>query len=72
MRKQHCSALMASLHGTAEGLHSTSIMDKQMMRQIDDVCLAQVRFDFDCEDFCGYSTSKESSSLTSFANFHIF
>jgi putative transcriptional regulator len=34
---------MASIHETAEGLHSTGVMDKQTMRKFDDACLTPVR-----------------------------
>jgi putative transcriptional regulator len=34
---------MASIHETAEGLHSTGLMDKKTMREFDDICLTPVR-----------------------------
>ncbi len=42
-KKQYRSAIMASIHETAEGLHSTGVMDKQTMRKFDDACLTPVR-----------------------------
>jgi len=43
MRKQYKSPLMASIHETAEGLHSAGVMDKRTMREFDDLCLTPVR-----------------------------
>jgi putative transcriptional regulator len=43
MRKQYRSPLMASIHETAEGLHSAGVMDKCTMREFDDLCLTPVR-----------------------------
>ncbi|SRR5216684_872959 len=43
MRKQYTSSLMASVHETAEGLHSAGIMDKRTMREFDALCLTPVR-----------------------------
>ena len=43
MRKQYRSALMASIHETAEGLHAASVMDKRTMREFDELCLTPVR-----------------------------
>lgn len=43
MTKQYRSSLMASIHETAEGLHSAGIMDKKTMREFDDLCLTPVR-----------------------------
>jgi len=34
---------MASVHETAEGLHSAGIMDKRTMREFDALCLTPVR-----------------------------
>jgi DNA-binding transcriptional regulator YiaG len=31
---------MASVHETAEGLHAAGILDKQIMREFDELCLA--------------------------------
>jgi hypothetical protein len=33
MKKQYPSYLMASIHETAEGLHTTGVMDKRTMRE---------------------------------------
>ena len=41
MRKQYRSALMASIHETAEGLHAARLMDKRTMREFDELCLTQ-------------------------------
>jgi putative transcriptional regulator len=41
--KKYRSALLASLHETAKGLHSAGIMDKQTMRRFDIMCLTSVR-----------------------------
>lgn len=43
MKKQYCSALMASIHETAEGLHAAGVMDKRTMREFDELCLSPVR-----------------------------
>jgi putative transcriptional regulator len=43
MKIQYRSALMASIHETAEGLHSTGVMDRQTMREFDELCLTPVR-----------------------------
>jgi putative transcriptional regulator len=43
MKKQYRSAIMASIHETAEGLHNAGVMDKQTMRKFDDACLTPVR-----------------------------
>jgi putative transcriptional regulator len=43
MRKEYKSPLMASIHETAEGLHSAGVMDKRTMREFDDLCLTPVR-----------------------------
>ena len=43
MRKQYRSLLMASVHETAEGLHSAGIVDKRTMREFDDLCLTPVQ-----------------------------
>jgi len=34
---------MASIHETAEGLHSAGVMDKRTMRGFDELCLTPVR-----------------------------
>lgn len=43
MKRPHRSALMASIHETAEGLHSAEVMDKRTMREFDELCLTPVR-----------------------------
>ena len=43
MKKQYRSPLMASIHETAEGLHSAGVMEKRTMREFDDLCLTPVR-----------------------------
>ena len=43
MAKQYSSRLVASIHETAEGLHSAGVMDKRTMREFDDLCLTPVR-----------------------------
>jgi len=42
MRKQYRSSLMASIHETAQGLHSAGVMSKRTMREFDDLCLTPV------------------------------
>jgi putative transcriptional regulator len=42
MTKQYRSAVMASIHETAEGVHSAGVMDKQTMRRFDEACLTPV------------------------------
>ena len=41
MRKQYCSPLIASIHETAEGLHAAGAMDKQTMREFDELRLRE-------------------------------
>src|ERR1700694_2598277 len=43
MKKQYRSALMASIHEPAEGLHAAGVMDKRTMREFDELCLTPVR-----------------------------
>jgi putative transcriptional regulator len=43
MKKQYRSPLMASIHETAEDLHSAGIMDKRTMREFDELCLTPVQ-----------------------------
>lgn len=43
MTKQYRSRAMASVHETADGLHSAGLLDKQTMRQFDNACLTPVR-----------------------------
>ena len=38
--KQYRSNLMASVHETAEGLHSAGVMDDKTLREFDELCLA--------------------------------
>lgn len=41
--KQYRSKLMASIHETADGLHSAGLMDKKTMREFDTMCLTPIR-----------------------------
>src|SRR5882672_4129403 len=41
--KQHRSALLASVHETAKGLHDAGVMETQTMRKFDVMCLTPVR-----------------------------
>ena len=41
--KQYRSSLMASIHETAEGLHAAGVMDKQTLREFDELCLTPVQ-----------------------------
>lgn len=41
--KKYRSALLASVHETAKGLHGAGVMDKQTMRRFDVMCLTSVR-----------------------------
>src|ERR1022692_1351955 len=43
MKKQYRSALMASIHETAAGLHAAGVMDKRTLREFDDLCLTPVQ-----------------------------
>jgi putative transcriptional regulator len=43
MSKKYSSSVMASVHETAEGLHSAGIIDKKTMREFDGLCLTPVR-----------------------------
>ena len=43
MKKQYRSPLMASIHETAEGLHTAGVMYKRTMREFDELCLTPVR-----------------------------
>ena len=40
--KQYRSGLMASIHETAEGLHSAGVMNKRTMREFDELCLTPI------------------------------
>jgi putative transcriptional regulator len=40
--KQYRSTVMASIHETAEGLHSAGLMDKRTMREFDALCLTPI------------------------------
>ena len=41
--RKYRSALLASVHETAKGLHDAGVMDKQTMRKFDVMCLTSVR-----------------------------
>lgn len=41
--KQYRSRVMAAIHETAAGLHSTGVMDRRSMRYFDAACLAPVQ-----------------------------
>jgi putative transcriptional regulator len=41
--KQYRSSLTASIHETAEGLHSAGVMDKRTLREFDELCLTPVQ-----------------------------
>lgn len=43
MRKQYRNGLMASIHETAEGLHTAGVMSKPTMREFDEMCPTAVR-----------------------------
>ena len=43
MKKQYRSPILASIHETAEGLHSADVMDKRTMREFNELCLTPVR-----------------------------
>jgi putative transcriptional regulator len=43
MAKQYRSAVMASIHETAEGLHKAGVMSKRTLREFDELCLTPVR-----------------------------
>lgn len=43
MAKQYRSKVMASIHETAEDLHSAGIMDKRTLREFDALCLTPVQ-----------------------------
>ena len=43
MRKQYRSPLMAAIHETVEDLHAAGVMDKQTLREFDELCLTPVR-----------------------------
>lgn len=40
--KQYRSSLLASIHETAEDLHTAGVMDKQTLREFDELCLTPV------------------------------
>ena len=42
-RKQYRGRVMASVHETAEGLTAVGVMNKQTMREFDELCLTPVR-----------------------------
>jgi putative transcriptional regulator len=41
--KHDRSSLLASIHETAEGLHSAGVMDKRTLREFDELCLTPVQ-----------------------------
>ncbi len=41
--KQYRSSLMASIHETAEGLHSAGVMNKKTLREFDELCLTPIQ-----------------------------
>ncbi len=41
--KQYRSGLIASIHETAEGLHSAGVMTRKTLREFDELCLAPAR-----------------------------
>lgn len=41
--KQYRSNLMASIHETAEGLHSAGVMNKRTLREFDALCLTPIQ-----------------------------
>ena len=43
MAKEYKSDVMASIHETAEGLHSAGLMDKQTLREFDELCLTPIK-----------------------------
>jgi len=43
MTRQYKSRVMASIHETAEDLHTAGLLDKQTMREFDEACLTPVR-----------------------------
>ncbi len=43
MKKQYRSRVMASVHKTADGLAAAGAMNKQTMREFDELCLTPVR-----------------------------
>lgn len=43
MAKQYRSKVMASIHETAEDLHSAGVMDKRTLREFDALCLTPVQ-----------------------------
>jgi putative transcriptional regulator len=49
MAKTYRSEVMAAVHETAEGLHESGLIDKQTMREFDEMCLTPVR-QFTAED----------------------
>jgi putative transcriptional regulator len=43
VKKRYRSALLASIHETAEGLRAAGVMDKRTMREFDELYLTPVR-----------------------------
>jgi putative transcriptional regulator len=43
MTKNYRNSMMASIHETAEDLHETGLMEKQTMREFDQLCLTPVK-----------------------------
>lgn len=41
--RQYRSKVMASVHETAEGLHTAGLMDKRTLREFDELCLTPVQ-----------------------------
>jgi putative transcriptional regulator len=42
-KEQYRSSLMASIHETAEDLHSAGIMNKKTLREFDELCLTPIQ-----------------------------
>ena len=42
-KKQYRNSVLASVHETAEALHTAGVMDKRTMREFDGLCLTPVR-----------------------------
>lgn len=43
MTKTYQDVAMAAIHETAAGLHKIGILDKQTMREFDELCLTPIR-----------------------------
>ncbi len=65
--KTYPSKVMGAIHETASGLHKTGIMDKQTMREFDELCLTPI-LPLSADDICEIR-NRECMSQAVFARY---